>query len=292
MNDTADHYQAAEGAGEIISTIPHHDSSSPQATIIGWSSQAALIPVVHQDQARAPSPMCVASAFIDTMNQQSVMLARYSEDHPNYPYPSYIEAPSASALYQRSITPEASPPYMSWQHRPMIEQGQETWSGNSPSDYPNGYEYSEGTLCRMAPFQAQAQGQVLPCECEYGSCHEHFHHQQKHDSDLDLDLDCPFHDYSVKSLRARELFIAHVPVDMNEEELKDLCSQYGDIMSASIMFHDMGVSRCYGYVMFEQQSAADDALLKLNHHEVSSEVDLHMRNGLMFSPRYSAMYLN
>ena len=106
--------------------------------------------------------------------------------------------------------------------------------------------------------------------------HEHecgsFRDGEFFDLDLDLDLDCPFHDYSVKSLRAKELFIAHVPVDMSEEELKELCSQYGDVISASIMYHDMGVSRSYAYVKFDLQSAADDALLRLNHHEVSINI--------------------
>ena len=266
-NSTVNH------VGEIISTITTpHDSDSPQATIIGWSSRAALIPVVHQDQGRAPSPICVA--FTETMNQQPVAFARFSENHPNpnHPYPSSNEeAPSASALYQRSITPEAfqqpSPPYMAsgsgyGQHRPMpVLQGQEIWSGNSPSGYEVD-EYSEGTLRRLraAPFPAQAQ--PFSREYELDSCREH----------EGLDPDCPYHDYSVKSLRARELFIAHVPVDMNEEELKELCLRYGNVISVSIMYHGTGVSpspRCYAFVKFEQQSAADDALLKLNHHEVS-----------------------
>ncbi len=278
MNDTADRYQAAEeGAGENIIPLPYHDSSSPQATIIGWSSQASLVPVFHQDQDRAPSPMSTC-IDIDLINQQPVAFARYSEDHPNHPYPSYNDNEEApSALDQRSITPEAfeppSHPYMASgyeNHRPMLVQ---SWSGNRPSDYEVD-EYSQDTLAlyrrRTATFQAQAQAQEQP----FSHAHKYeLDSDSEHEPDLDLDLGCPFHDYSVKSSRARELFIAHVPVDMNEEELKELCSKYGDVISASIMYHGMGVSsRCfnaYAYVTFEQQGAADDALLKLNHHEVS-----------------------
>ena len=277
MNDsTVNHCddQAAEaegvsvGVGENVSTTPH---DTPRTTIIGWSSQAVLIPVEHPHQGRAPSPICVASTFIDTMNQQPVAFARFSEDHPRNPYPSHNEeAPSASVIDQRSITPEAFQPPSS----PYMTSGYgQSWGGNYPSDYvyANDYEYSEGILRRTTPFPAQAQEQVqiFSNDFECDSCREDIHHQQNHDSDLDVDLDCPFHDYSVKSLRGKELFIAHVPVDMSEEELKQLCSQYGDVISASIMYHDMGVSRCYAYVKFEQQSAADDALLRLNHHEVS-----------------------
>ena len=277
MNDTtANHHEVevAADTGDNVSNsyISHRDSDSPraQASIIGWSSQAATL--------------------IDMMQQQSIAFARYSEHHPRYPYPysNEVEAPSASALAsdQRSITitPEAeqfqppTPPYIDidmpygqHQHRPMPVHEQEpwtwTWSVHRPfSDYVYAYEneYSEDALRRTAPFPAQAQ--VLPFSHEYecGSCRD--------DESLDLDLDCPFHDYSVKSLRAKELFIAHVPVDMSEEELKELCSQYGDVISAYIMYHGMGVSRCYAHVKFDLQSAADDALLRLNHHEVSINI--------------------
>lgn len=209
--------------------------------------------------------MSVASTFIEMMHEQSVAFARFSEHRPR------PEAPSASAFDQRSITPEAfqppSPPYMAsgyGQHRPMPVQ-----EGNRPSGYEyEADEYSQDALTsrrrRTAPFPAQAQDQFFSHDYEHGSCREH-------EPDLDLDLlDCPFHDFTVKSLRARELFIAHVPFDMSEEELKGLCSQYGDVNSVSIMYHDMCVSRCYAYVKFDLQSSADEALLRLNYHEVST----------------------
>ena len=88
------------------------------------------------------------------------------------------------------------------------------------------------------------------------------------DSD-DPDFDIPLLEYSVKSRRGKELFVAHIPFDMTEAELLALCSQYGDVMSAPIMHHDLGVSKCFAYVKFKLQSAADNALLRLNHYEVS-----------------------
>eukprot|EP00984_Skeletonema_dohrnii_P004564 scaffold1610_cov79-Skeletonema_dohrnii-CCMP3373.AAC.2 len=99
------------------------------------------------------------------------------------------------------------------------------------------------------------------------------------DSD-DPDCDIPLLEYSVKSRRGKELFVAHIPFDMTEEELLALCSQYGDVMSASIMHHDLGVSKCFAYVKFKLQSAADNALLRLNHYEVDGKflfVDYAMR---------------
>eukprot|EP00985_Skeletonema_marinoi_P020544 scaffold12258_cov94-Skeletonema_marinoi.AAC.1 len=49
------------------------------------------------------------------------------------------------------------------------------------------------------------------------------------DSD-DPDSDTPLLEYSVKSRRGKELFVAHIPFDMTEAELLALCSQYGDVM--------------------------------------------------------------
>ena len=148
MNDTtANHHEVevAADAGGNVSNIPHHGSDSPQAqaSIIGWSSQAALVPVENPHQGRAPSPMSVASTLIDMMQQQSMAFARYSEHHPRHPYPysNEVEAPSASALAsdQRSITPEVeqfqppTPPYIDMpygqhQHRPMPVHEQEPWT--------------------------------------------------------------------------------------------------------------------------------------------------------------------
>jgi hypothetical protein len=85
----------------------------------------------------------------------------------------------------------------------------------------------------------------------------------------DPDCDNPLLEYSAKSLRGKDLFVYHLPSDMTEEELRELFSQHGDVISASIMHHDLGVSKCYAIVKFKLQSAADNALLRLNHYEVS-----------------------
>ncbi|KAK1735005.1 RNA-binding protein [Skeletonema marinoi] len=90
------------------------------------------------------------------------------------------------------------------------------------------------------------------------------------DSD-DHDYDIPLLEYSVKSRRGKELFVAHIPFDMTEAELLALCSQYGDVISASIMRHDLGVSKCFAYVKFKLQSTADNALLRLNRYEVDGK---------------------
>ena len=109
-----------------------------------------------------------------------------------------------------------------------------------------------------------------PEPCSYTPKAHQFQPPSPPDADSDdHDCDIPLLEYSVKSRRGKELFVAHIPFDMTEAELLALCSQYGDVISASIMRHDLGVSKCFAYVKFKLQSAADNALLRLNHYEVS-----------------------
>ena len=135
-------------------------------------------------------------------------------------------------------------------HEPAPAQ-EEPSTADRPSDYD---EYDED--------EAEAQQQSF--SHEYDSYFVYDHEDEAADFDLQ--------DYAVKPKRGRELFIAHVPFDMSDEELKELCSQFGDVVSASIKRHDLvdtQVSKCFAYVKFEQQSDADDALLRLNAYEVS-----------------------
>ena len=56
---------------------------------------------------------------------------------------------------------------------------------------------------------------------------------------------------------------------MTEEELRDLFSPHGVVTRASIARHQSGKSRGYAFVKFKLQSAADNAIMRLDKYEVS-----------------------
>mmetsp|Transcript_11616 Transcript_11616/g.17443 ORF Transcript_11616/g.17443 Transcript_11616/m.17443 type:complete len:254 (+) Transcript_11616:148-909(+) len=146
----------------------------------------------------------------------------------------------------------------------MMQQPAFVWATYS-EPHPHSAPYNEAPEpCSYTPKAHQFQPPPSPPDA---------------DSD-DPDSDTPLLEYSEKSRRGKELFVAHIPFDMTEAGLLALCSQYGDVMSASIMRHDLGVSKCFAYVKFKLQSAADNALLRLNHYEVEGKflfVDYAMR---------------
>jgi RNA recognition motif-containing protein len=56
---------------------------------------------------------------------------------------------------------------------------------------------------------------------------------------------------------------------MTDKELRDLFSQHGVVTRASIARHQSGKSRGYAFVKFKLQSAADNAIMRLDKYEVS-----------------------
>ena len=69
--------------------------------------------------------------------------------------------------------------------------------------------------------------------------------------------------------KGKELHVRHLPSDMTEEELRDLFSPHGVVTRASIARRQSGKSRGYAFVKFKLQSAADNAIMRLDKYEVS-----------------------
>ena len=269
MNDTtANQYEdaAAAAAGENVSNFPHVDSppATFASTLVSWAFQSTLPPVVVPNQHdRAPSPTSVASTSTSMamMQQPAFVWATYSEPHPHYA--SYNEAPEPCSYTPKAhqFQPPPSPP----------DADADADSDDPDSDIPL-LEYSvksrRGKELFVAPY---TEDEAAPEPYSYTpKAHQFQPPPSPPDADSDdPDCDIPLLEYSVKSRRGKELFVAHIPFDMTEAELLGLCSQYGDVISASIMRHDLGVSKCFAYVKFKLQSAADNALLRLNHYEVS-----------------------
>lgn len=85
------------------------------------------------------------------------------------------------------------------------------------------------------------------------------------------DDDSPLGDYSTRPPRGKELFVYHLPFEMTNGELRDIFSQHGTVTRTTIARHASGASQGYAFVKFKKQDAADDALLRLNHYEVSKK---------------------
>ena len=69
--------------------------------------------------------------------------------------------------------------------------------------------------------------------------------------------------------KSKELFVRHLPFNMTEEELRGLFSQNGVVTRASIALHPLSGQPCYAFVKFKLQSAADNAIMRLNKFPVS-----------------------
>ena len=207
---------------------------------------------------------------VTTANQyEDAAAAAAGENVSNFPHVDSPPATFASTLvswaFQSTLPPVVVPnqhdrapsptSVASTSSMAMMQQPAFVWATYS-EPHPHYASYNEAPEpCSYTPKAHQFQPPPSPPDADA-------------DSD-DPDSDIPLLEYSVKSRRGKELFVAHIPFDMTEAELLALCSQYGDVMSASIMHHDLGVSKCFAYVKFKLQSAADNALLRLNHYEVS-----------------------
>lgn len=65
------------------------------------------------------------------------------------------------------------------------------------------------------------------------------------------------------------VYVKNFGEDMTDEKLKDMFEKYGTITSHKVMSKDDGKSRGFGFVAFEDPSAADRAVADLNGKEIS-----------------------
>ncbi len=61
------------------------------------------------------------------------------------------------------------------------------------------------------------------------------------------------------------IFIAKISPSTNDEDLKNLFSTYGEVVSAKVIIDKMtGLSKCYGFVEMPDDSQANQAIAALN----------------------------
>jgi len=62
-----------------------------------------------------------------------------------------------------------------------------------------------------------------------------------------------------------KLFVAGLPADLEDEELKEIFEAYGNVSSAKVILdRETRKSRCFGFVDFITDSDAEVAIKKLN----------------------------
>lgn len=67
-----------------------------------------------------------------------------------------------------------------------------------------------------------------------------------------------------------KLFVGNLSYNVTEEQLKELFSQHGTVISASLpKDRDTGRVRGFGFVEMETQAAAEAAIKNLDGHELS-----------------------
>lgn len=77
--------------------------------------------------------------------------------------------------------------------------------------------------------------------------------------------------YATKAPRGKQLFVHNLPSDYTEGQLRHLFSEFGQIVTVTINHpgHESAKLTSHGFVVFDVQTEADDALLRLNCHQVS-----------------------
>ncbi|HTQ29504.1 MAG TPA: RNA-binding protein [Puia sp.] len=69
---------------------------------------------------------------------------------------------------------------------------------------------------------------------------------------------------------SKTLFVAGIPYDMDDEELKQIFEDYGVVNSARvIMDKETGKSRGFGFVEMSAEAEADEAISRLNGGELA-----------------------
>lgn len=66
---------------------------------------------------------------------------------------------------------------------------------------------------------------------------------------------------------SKKLYVGNLPFSTNEDELYDLFEQFGDVISARIIYdRETGRSRGFGFVEMDPDNA-EQAMNKLNQHD-------------------------
>ncbi|KAI5690021.1 RNA recognition motif [Leishmania braziliensis] len=71
------------------------------------------------------------------------------------------------------------------------------------------------------------------------------------------------------TMSTRNVYITNLPLTWNTTKLRELCSQYGEIVSASVAHHPKtNESRGYGFVLFADERDAASCVVTLHQHHV------------------------
>lgn len=69
---------------------------------------------------------------------------------------------------------------------------------------------------------------------------------------------------SEKGNQFRNVYVKHLTEDFDDQKLRQLFEPFGRIKSAKVMTDDNGKSKCFGFVSFEEPTAAENCVQQLN----------------------------
>ncbi|XP_073736467.1 polyadenylate-binding protein 1-like isoform X2 [Callorhinus ursinus] len=75
-----------------------------------------------------------------------------------------------------------------------------------------------------------------------------------------------------RAMEFTNIYVKNLHVDVDEQGLQDLFSQFGKMLSVKVMRDDSGHSRGFGFVNFEKHEEAQKAVLDMNGKEVSGRL--------------------
>ena len=238
-------------AAAVDSLISGSASAAAVAAIrLNLDFQMPIISQQHDDTDRPKSPKSVATSCL-SMQPAPFELARFSEDSPGR----MAQQPT------RDVHPRYDP--LQLQSNIEIDNDPLAFVHVHDDDYNATPAHPFSTIYHQVQeqdleYQQQSQEQTQPSE-----------------DDENEELISPLLQYSQKAPRNKQLFVYYLPSDMIESELLDLFSRFGQVVSASIVIvrcrkgSVVSSSRNHGYITFEEQKDADDAVLRLNSYEVS-----------------------
>ena len=82
------------------------------------------------------------------------------------------------------------------------------------------------------------------------------------------------------------VYVKNLPEEMSDEQLTELFSKYGSVVSAKVMTGDDGKVKGFGFVSFETAEAAEDCVADMNGNESLVSIRSSTHN----SSRYAYLF--
>ena len=113
---------------------------------------------------------------------------------------------------------------------------------------------SQGDLSKPAPRQRRTNRFQRPASTSFQSTH----FQNKRRSQV--------------IEPSTNVFISYIPPDFTEQDLRNLCSQFGEIICSKIMINlETGQSKCFGFVKFKDLSQSTAAINGINGLQIGNK---------------------